>query len=335
MEMTPSVNLFVLALPLLMAAGAVLAFANATVEAARQHARMAALAVAAATGLLALFAAGVETTLSASQLILCALAVLAGSLSVAGLLDRARLGGLLVAGALLGVGTVQCLFGVMQLELPAVPRVTLPLAAAVMAAMAGMVGSMLVPPHPKRLGETYYLVPLAVLGGWLLLAMGVAGTGWLMEETPRAPLPLAVTALVAMLVGLLTAQRARHPMPLRVAGEATLAGVLLALASPLSLSLAALMGIVAAHLVWQGPRMARALGLDDPAHVLGAVLLPALGGLLLPGLLQLDWLGEHLTWVGGSLLAGLVLGLGVWLVVKFFVGLSAAPKRVREGLDHY
>lgn len=343
MFITPGLTLFILALPVLVASASLLLAGQCAAPGARQHAAITMLAASLLTALGCLLIArqGPVDALTASQLILTALAMLGAFLIAAPLLDRARQGGLLAAALPGGLMTVQGIFAWLQNLLPTLPRSGLLLALIIITGALGLAGSAMLRAHPARLSPAGQprLHPLAqawLLAGLALLALTLAGLAWLMEPEaePLAQLPLAISSLTAALACLLASQR-RHPHPLRKAGEGLVAGVVLAVLCPPSLAVAVGAGLLAAFLTLRGETIALALRLDDPLHQLGMLLLPAMAGLLLPGLLALSSLAAQLQWLGACLAAAGLLTLLLWPLSMLLFGLAASPRRIREGLDNF
>lgn len=307
-----------LLLPLLAALGGAMAFGPSVVPGARQHA----VALLATTILLALLAALLRGTAGGMS---AALGVLLAVIIAAPLLDRARLVGLCVV-AVAGGLALPPLLSELGAGLKPLSHAGEWLALLVAAALVGLVGSALLPRHPARVGN---VLP-AIAQPWIVAGHGVLAL--LLGLQSAQPDAVLVSGFAAALMVLLWARHHRHPHGLWLAGEALLAGTLAALLAPADTTLALLLGAAAAACVWQGPAIARGLRLDDAAHVLGSVLLPALLGLLLAGALDLAQLALQLRWLAAALMAA-GLALPLWPAAMLLFGLGASPARVRAGLD--
>lgn len=325
------VGLFlILLLPLLVAAACML-WGHATAPRARQHALGLVLAIGMGTALAALLLSreGSVTALTASQITLCALAVLAALTMAAPLLDRARHGGLVLACIVGGIGAVQAVL-TLQAWLPPLHRSGIVLVLLAASSATALLGSALLPRHPDRWTAQRQprLSPLPqgwLLAGCALLALLLAGLGWLMEpeQTPLSQFPIAVAALAGGWAALLLARRAQAPQPLFLCGQGLVAGVTLALILPLTPAHGVLAGIATALMVRRGAELARALTLDDPANHLGMLLLPALGGLLLAGAAR---------WALAAAVLALALSL-LWPLSMLLLGLRTGSRQLRTGLD--
>lgn len=330
--MEPITTLLLFALPLILGLGGLLAHGHAGVASARQHALVAMLAVALAAGMVALFAGFGGDDITAAQITRGAFAITVAQLIAAPLLDRSRLLGLILATLLGTYAVFYTLVNGLPNFLPPLPHAGWLLAALLCAALIGLVGSAALPMHPARqpVDGLPRMQPFSAwrLIGLILLALGVVILAWAMEpETlPRAMLLSSVTAALA---GVLLA-----PPPYRIAraAEGMLAGLLIALmAQGDAQGIAA--GLAAAVAVARGGAVASSLQLDDPAHVVGAVLCPTLLGLLWPGLMDWTQLAPYLHWVGCTLALGIAIGLVVWPLAKLSFGLEASARSIREGLD--
>jgi hypothetical protein len=321
----PAALPFAFALPLLLTAAALLLFPACLAPSSRGRGAVAALAVALLSGFAAL------VLLQPAPLLCTTLALLGALIATAPLLDRARLPALALAGCAAGLAATCLILHQLPLALPPLVRGAALHLILIAALVVGFAGSMALPPHPSRITAQGALRVIAVhqgiaLAGWSLLALCFAGMGAMLDNI--APLPVAASALAAALVALFSA---RAEDGLQKAGEALAAGVLVALLAPLSLEAASALGIVAGFFVSRGEAITAALRIDDAAHLAGALLIPAILGLLAPGFLTLDALAAPLAWLGATLLLGLAIAAIVWPVAMLSAGLALPPRRVREG----
>jgi hypothetical protein len=302
--------------PAISLLGLVMLTVSSAMPRARQHALLLGLSLAMAGGLLCLL---VPLSVFPSWLLL-----LAGQAMAAPLLDRARHSGL-VAACLVGalaivLGHALALKFLLAYALPGQLQVVL-----ASASLAGLAGSAMTRHHPTR-GPEGDLPELALLAGAALFAGGL-----FFLPSVDAPM-LAIAALSGGWSSLLLARRHDHAAPLRRVGEGLVAATLLALLAPLSPVLAVVAGVVASVLVIAGVRLAHRLHIDDAAHLLGMVLLPALGGLLLDGYGDTALALNALQWWLVVLALALAASLA-WPLSMLVFGLRAGTRRVREGLD--
>lgn len=319
-------------LPILAGLGGLFGFASASTAASRHYALRASLAIALAVALLVFLQrfGGPDYLLGA--LLRAGLGILLAQIIAASLLDRARSMGL-IAGSVAGsFAVLTVMIDTAPVLLPLLPRTAWVLACVIAACVVGLIGSALLPLHPARITRDGQLRAPTFSAlrslGLLLCAAALVLFAWGNEERSLAP-SFMISAITAALYPLL---RGRGPHSLQRAAEGALAGCVIALMLPTGGWVAALYGLLAALFVERGERMAAALRLDDPGHLIGALLLPAMAGLLLPFAQDIALLADVLRWLGSALLAGLVVSLG-WFVVMATVGLAAPPARVREGLD--
>lgn len=333
---------FMLALlPVLAAAAGQLGFVSYCVAQARAHASITGLLLTLLTALACLLLAsgdGQSSGLSASQLVLMALALLAVHSIAAPLLDRARRGGL-VLGSVLGAGVlIHCSLTVFPSLLPPLPRSGLVLGVLLAASIMGLIGSHALPRHPLRYTRDGQLKHSPLPQGWMVVglscfALTVALLGWAMQslDAPLAPVSMLISALVSATLVLLVATRQRHPAALVLSAQALVAGVVLALLVQHALCVAIACGVLAGLCVLLGATMTQALQTDDAPNSAGMLLLPSAIGLVLPGVMQPSLLAEHLQWLGATLAMGALAGILLWPLSMLLLGLEANSRRVREG----
>lgn len=333
---------FMLALlPVLAAAACQLGFVSFCVAPARSHASITALMLS-LFGALAclLLAAGERKTpsLSASQLVLLALALLAAHSIAAPLLDRARRGGL-VLGSVLGAGVfIHCSLTIFPNLLPPLPRSGVVLVVLLAASIMGLIGSHALPRHPLRYTRHGQPKQSTLPQGWVVVgtscfALAVALLGWAMQppEAPLAQVSMLISALVSATLVLLVATHQRHPAPLALTAQALVAGVVLALLVQSVLCYAIACGVLAGVCLLLAPHITQALQIDDAPNTLGMLLLPSAAGLVLPGVMQPSLLAEQLQWLGTTLAMGALAGILLWPLCMLLLGLEANSRRVREG----
>jgi hypothetical protein len=216
--------------------------------------------------------------------------------------------------------------------MPFLPREGWFLCTVIAACIVGLSGSALMPTHPARAMQ-HGLVRAPQLSyardaGLLMFTVTLVV---LAAQNAEAPLSLtfAVSAITAALCPLVLG---RGPARIHHAAEGVLAGSVLGLMSQGSGIEGIAYGILAAIFIRRGAMIAASLQLDDPARLVGTLLLPGMAGMLLPLAHDLSLFAEALRFMGATLLISGVVAM-VWLVVKATIGLAAAPARVREGLD--
>ena len=264
------------------------------------------------------------------------LAVPASVLVATSLLERGRFYGLLLVGTAAGALGLYILERLLGWWMPVLsPLALLPLAL-VMALVTGLLGGMHLSLHPRRVRDgaaLWHLAPQGlVLTGWLLLTGGLAGVAEQMH-----PGAIGISQLAAMLVGgfmsLLQAQGAGSGDGLQKAGEGMAAGLLISLLAPASPMAGAALGLVAAFCVARGEALALALRLADAHRFTGALLLPAMLGLLVPGLMHAAQLAPQLAWLGAALGSAAMLALLLWPLAMLICGVALPARLVREGVQ--
>lgn len=254
-------------------------------------------------------------------------------LIAAPLLERTRFLGLVTASL---AGSAAILYAVPEMLAPNLPErpalALLPLSM-IVAMLVGMIGGMKLPLHPQRHRENgsavWHSAPQAVmLAGWICVALAMVflcGPD-LLGRTQVA------SALAAALVALFYAQMGHGQDALQKAGEGLVAGLLISLLVPLAPLPASLLGALAGFFVTRSEAMALALRLDDPHHFLGALLVPSILGLLMPGILDLSLMAAALQWLGASFALALAVSLILWPLTMFLLGMQLPARLVREGV---
>lgn len=255
-------------------------------------------------------------------------------LIAAPLFERTRFLGLIVAAL---AGSVAVSFGIPQFlapNLPARPALSLLPIWLIIALVIGMIGGIKLPLHPQRYradgSAVWHAAPqAAMLAGWICLALAfvfLCGPETLGMSHINA-------ALVAGLFALLHAQRGHGQDALQKAGEGIMAGLLMVLLVPLTPLAASAAGLVAGYFVTRSESIAISLRLDDPHHFLGALLIPSMLGLLMPGIADLAALASAVKWLGGAMALALIVSLILWPLTMFLLGMALPPRLVREGVQ--
>ncbi len=325
--------LLVLLLPVLVPAAALL-LTHVTAAGSRQQPMVAALAICLISALIMLTQAD---GFSSTSVIFISLAQLAGTLVAASLLDRTRFNGILFAATTAGIGITVFTMHVLATCLPLVARGGMLLTLLIAALTCGLAGSMILPLHPSRHTEQgaarWQTSPHGLLfAGWVVLALVLGALIWLSLPASRGFPMATLTAALAAATATLVATR-RNPDSLQKSGEALAAGIIITAIAPLSPLYGALFGLVTAWLVNRSEAIAQSLRIDDPAHLIGALLLPAMIGLVLPGVLSLPLLAPSLVWLGTALALGLAIAAILWPLAMLLFGFSLPPRLVREGTD--
>lgn len=254
---------------------------------------------------------------------LLSLMLLISALAIAPLMDRARNLSLIIAAPVAGFATMAA-----STYMDASPAAVLLMGVA-SASLTGLIGSMLVPLHPLRFTATGEprksdAAPLITLAGHVLIALALGAL--LLSLAPGVGvLALTLGAATAALVSLITSGAEEG---IAKAGEAAVAATLLlalCLAAPLG---AAMIGVLAAFLVDRGAVITAAMRIDDPQHITGTFLLPALAGLMLPGVMDATAIASQLGLAGAALLSGAVLAALLWPLLMLAIGLAMPRARV-------
>ncbi len=318
-------------LPLLpLGAGMLLLLPAPLLAVHRMPAATAALAIIISA---ALYLLGVKGDASLTSLFLLPCMAL---LIAAPMLERARFLGLAVAALSGSIALNYGVTGILAPNLPALPALSLLPVSLVAALIVGMIGGLKLPLHPQRIradgSAVWHNAPqAAMLAGWLCIGLAFA----LFCGVESLTLSHAIAALAAGLVVLVQAQMGHGQDALQKAGEGLVAGFLMVLLVPLSPLAAMLLGLVAGFFVIRSESIALALRLDDPHHFLGALLLPSLLGLVLPGLFALKLLAPQLQWLGASLALAAGISLILWPLTMFMLGVALPPRLVREGVQNH
>lgn len=319
-------------LPIFAGLAGLFGFAGASAPASRHYALGASLAIALAVALLTFLTGFGGPEYLFGALLRAGLAIMLAQIIAASLLDRARSLGLIIGSVLGSFAILTLLIDELPMLLPVLPRTAWLLACLIAACMVGLIGSALLPAHPARAMRGGQLrAPLFTYArdlGLVLFAVALVLWAWGNEEGALAP-SFCISAITASLFPLL---RSRNAYGLHRAAEGALAGSIIALMLPVGGWVAVIYGIAAAIFVERGEHIAGALRLDDPARLMGMVLLPAMAGLALPFANDLALLADALRWFGATILVGGVVSLG-WFAIMATVGFAAPPARVREGLD--
>lgn len=235
------------------------------------------------------------------------------------LLDRVRFHGLVLGSSVAATGIIYA-NDIAARTLPLIAPSSLLQVSLLSACLVGFAGSVLLPMHPARITAQGLrrIAPrpgLLIVAGWALLCLALQ---------PHTPL----VGLMAALATLCLLRFSGDTNPLEQAGQALFAGMLISTNSAMGTSYSALaLGLVACFCVVRAPIMAHNIRLDDPAQLLGAIALPSILGLLLPGLLVTAQLAAQLIALGAAIGSGLVVALIVWPCTMALVGF-ALPKEL-------
>ena len=327
-------DFFVYALPPTMALGASMAFLPYLAERTRMHTLTAMLGIVLAVALLGLLHGFGGSVQPVTQWAYGALAMLAALVVAVPMLDRARLPGAVAGSTCIAAGILAGIADAAHPLLPLIARGGWIQAALMSACIAGLGGSAWVRRHPSRsklatrmLARGQWLMPLA---GHVLLA-GALGCLALVLEPATSPHAMVIAVIVAALATLLLAPR---PFAMQRIGESLVAGTLLSL-SVTQQPHALIAGGSAALAILVGPRLCRALRVDDPARLMGSILIPSLLGLVLPGIVQENDVHAVGIWAGTALACGIAGSVVLWPVVMATLGLRANSRLVREGMDSF
>ena len=261
------------------------------------------------------------------------LGLLTSVLIASPLLERGRFFGLLLvgsAGSVMGIYMLERLVGWWMPVLPPVALLPLVLMTAL---VIGLLGGAHLKLHPRRVRDglaVWHAAPQGLmLTGWVLLLAGLAGVAQAMDAKAIGMAQIAAV-LVGGLASLLTAQASGDG--LQKAGEGMVAGLLISLLAPLTPMAGAALGLLAAFCVARGEALALALRLGDAHHFIGALLLPAALGLLMPGMTDMAQLAPQVAWLGAGLGVALFTALLLWPIAMMGFGVALPARLVREGV---
>lgn len=337
MAIAPEFLTFLLLLPVLATAASLLLFANATASIAHAHAQMVALGIALLCLLISLGISqhGGQVNFSISQLVPASIAILCAQVIASPLLDRARRGGLMFAAIAGGFSVMELVQTGMLAPPDALARGGMLAVALLAASILALIGSAMLPAHPSRahfLQRRQALAEMWMFAGYALMALTIGLLRWLIDPASGVG-AMVLSALTASVAALFIAQHLREPHRLRMVGEAMVAGTLCAAVAADVFAVGIGAGVAGAGAALLGPRMARGMQIDDPAHLLGMVLLPSLMALLLPGVMEIEQLAPHLRWIGSALVVALGVSVPLWPATMLLFGLRAGSARVREGFS--
>lgn len=243
------------------------------------------------------------------------------------LLDRTRHTGLIFASAFGGLVLVHLIYDYLPPHLPTGLRLGLPRLLLLASSLAAIIGSLRLALHPARHMANGDARWMAVPSGLLLTGWLCFGTGIMLLTTNimgniATIVPMGVSALTAALVALLVTDPTRDS--LHKTGEALVAGMLMVIAQPVSFELCLLLGFVAGFLVVRSEAIALSLRVDDPLHLIGAILLPSFFGILLQGILfDIATLASILKWLAGGVLVSVIVAFILWPLTAFLFGFAA------------
>lgn len=270
---------------------------------------------------------GILTHFTLADGAIASVMLLTTGLTIAPLADRARPASLMLAAPIAAYATLSALvtFGASS---------TILLTGSVIASsLTALIGSALLPAHPARYTVTGQLRSMTTsqatsLIGWVLLALSFIALARLLGTTPDFTL-VALSTIIAALATLLTT---RAEDGLAKAGEAIAAAALLTLCATLNIQLAVMLGLLASFLTNRSEAISLSLRVDDPQHFIGALLLPAAFGLILPGILDTAHLAPSIVWLGIAIITGLALAALIWPLVMLLTGLALPKRRIIQGV---
>ena len=258
-----------------------------------------------------------SSLLNVVRIVSASLALVITGLVCAPLLDRTRPVPLLITASLVGIFLTPLLMHGLEAKLPVIDGEPLLYTAIITSCLIALGGSKQFPPHPAR-GE-YTINYRRMFMGWLTFAVlfGLYATAM------KSAIPPLVSAIAAAGLCLV---RTRTQEAWRKVGEGIMAGTLIALLSPYSPEATAAIGVLAGYMVLRGEALTKTLKLDDPHHLTGTLLLPAMVGLMLPCVGKHEMLTGSLLWLGAAILLGLLGTVAVWPLAKRILRLSLSPK---------
>lgn len=325
-------NPLLIMLPVLAAVGGMLAFASMAHVGSRHYAMSASLSISLLITFVALFVRGGEPVYIEGMVLYISISTVAAQIVAAPLLDRTRLIALVAGPLIAGYILTDLILYDLPMPMPSLPREGWFLCTVIAACIVGLAASAWMPVHPARtmVQEQIRAPQFSYVrdAGLLMIAAALVVLALRNAELPLTPV-FAVSAITAALWPLLVGRGAAR---IHRAAEGILAGSIIALMSRGSGIEGVAYGILAAVLIQRGELIAAALRLDDPARLVGTLLLPAMAGMLLPLAHDLSFLADALRFLGATLLISGAVSL-LWLVAMATVGLAANPARVREGLD--
>lgn len=321
------------------------------VQAATPNARRTALGVALSTlALVWLVVMGTGEVLGTDAVradpgVNIALTGFAALLTIMGVADRVRSAGLVVLAAGVVGTVVHYVYPLMVLFLPELPVATTLYSVIIIAGFAQLVliaslplsGARFTTKAERRMPSSPSLVPDAVIGG--IYAVVFCALLWRVKAYDEANIGFhlysaMMSALMAALCAALTARYRRSPAALNIALLALPAGVL---ATGLLPMVTATEVAVCAAIAGAGVAITRdaliSLRFDEPSHSIACLVVPALCGLLAPGVLTPAELAERIQWAGALMLAGVLVGFAWRVICQVTLGLSLSRRASAEGLD--
>lgn len=322
-------DLVLMALPLLLLAAAGLLLLPAPLL-AEHRTRAGMVALALVLGSLLLHAVMRQDTAFS-----CFIALLGGMAVAAPLLERARFYGLTTAALATGLA-IPSLLVLLAGWMPSTLSLSSLLVALIIAVITGLAGSMKLPLQPRRHAATgaaiWHGAPQGImLIGWVALALALAGVSYLLDGAAIG-LSQVAGSLTAALAALLYSQLQHGEDGWQKAGEGLVAGLLITLLAPFSAPAGAILGLLAGFFVVRSEAIAHAIRVEDAHHFTGALLFPAMLGLIAPGFVQLSLLAAQLQWLGAAIGVALGMSLLLWPLAMFLLGIALPPRLMREGV---
>ena len=258
---------------------------------------------------------------------IASLLLLSAGISIAPLADRARPASLMLIAPVASYLAFSALFAFNAAS-------TISLMSGIIAlSLTALVGSAMLPLHPSRYSPSGQLRTIAtsqsrLLIGWVLLAASFLALTVLLGRTPDYVLVI-LSVIIAALATLLTT---RVEDGLAKAGQAIAAASLLTACATINLQIAIMLGLVASLCVNRSEAISASLRVDDPHHFSGTLLLPAIFGLLVPGILDSAQLAAGISWLTLALITGIALSAMVWPVAMLLSGLALPKRNITQGI---
>ena len=273
------------------------------------------------------------------------LVAMASLITMMGAVDRARSAGLVLFALGVTATILHYAYPLLTLMLPTMSLASVIYGMLITAGMAHLVMIASLPLSSVRFtsqGERrLQAVPPftfeAVAGG--LLAVAFCALLWRMKayegvNTSFHIYAAMIACITSSICAAMVTLKRRAPAALNIALLAMPAGVLsvglLTQATPFEVMLVAALTGAAVSLSRDAML---ALRLDEPSNSIAVLLIPALIGLMAPGMLTLSQLATQVQWLGALAATGLVVGY-LWRVLsQFTLGLTLSRRASAEGLD--
>jgi hypothetical protein len=319
----------ILSLPLLLSAGLLMLAPASLALAARHQSAVTLLAILLLSFTFSLlmirFQSGTDIV-NTSRIVATTLVMLAAGLIAAPLLDRTRVGGLVLATTAAGILMVPLFLHGLLSKLPPLSGVAMLYAVLIVSVLVGLGGSMQLPMSNARFTSTGARRMLAVNSpliaiGWVVFAIALAVISWTTLPPDHAfnALTLLVSGISASFLQLMFT---RADEAISKAGEGFAAGIIIALMGVFTLETGLVAGLIAGFFVLRTESISTSLRIDDAPHFTGVILIPSLLGMLAPALLGAADIGAVIHWIGVCGALGVGITLTLWPLIKLTVGLA-------------